>query len=58
MAINHFEDLRCAAEARGMRDYERGLQPCDNPHQSNAATDERDYWQLGWDNARELDGQD
>lgn len=52
---DHFEHLRCQAQERGERDYYRGVARKDNPHAGNAATDERQYWHLGWDNAREFD---
>lgn len=57
MITNHFEQLRCEAIERGMRDYERGESRTRNPFNSYA-TDERSYWFEGYDNARRLKEQD
>lgn len=59
----YYEELRRMAQDRGMRDYERAKQQAapgeplfrNNPHQNNSATDEAEFWDLGWDNAAALD---
>ncbi len=54
----HFEQLRRTAQDRGMADHERGYSRHDNPYRGNCATDEAEYWAIGWDNAAELARQD
>lgn len=49
-----FEQLRREADRRGMADYERGKRRDENPHAGQHATDEAEFWYLGWDNAAEL----
>ena len=67
MAIDHYEQLRRDAQERGMRDYEREAENArisgepifrNNPYQNNHATDEREFWAIGWENARKLAEQD
>ena len=60
---DHFEQLRRLAFERGMADFDRAKDNADpgeelwrnNPYQNNYATDEREMWDLGWDNAMEMD---
>lgn len=58
---NHFEELRRMAHDRGRRDYRRAQEEANqdgrpifknNPHQNNAATDEREAWEEGWEAER------
>lgn len=64
MTVNVFEQLRRDARARGFRDYCRERDNAahtgesifrNNPHQNNHATDERECWDEGWDDAANLD---
>lgn len=53
MERDHFEKLRCAAWERGAADRLRGLTREHNPYKLVYATDEYEYWERGYNDAKE-----